>query len=195
MGLEAWFTICVLILVIAALVSNRMGMDIALLSGLIILMVVGVVDVHDVAAGFASEAVLMIAGLYVFAAGMQETGAFSEVARKLLGRPSSVMGAQFRLMAPVALMSGFMNNTPIVAMCIPLVKDWAKTQPPGDRAFPRLHCNQTRTGGPWQRYRFHNTTGVGPVLRCCRHRPALCHPRYRLDHVLLTVAASKADAR
>ncbi|MEE3001769.1 MAG: SLC13 family permease [Planctomycetota bacterium] len=127
MGLEAWFTICVLILVIAALVSNRMGMDIALLSGLIILMVVGVVDVHDVAAGFASEAVLMIAGLYVFAAGMQETGAFSEVARKLLGRPSSVMGAQIRLMAPVALMSGFMNNTPIVAMCIPLVKDWAKT--------------------------------------------------------------------
>jgi len=126
MGLEAWFTICVLVLVIAALISNRMGMDIALLSGLIILMVGGVVEVHDAVSGFASEAVLMIAGLYVFAAGLQETGAFTEVAKKLLGRPSSVMGAQFRLMAPVALMSGFMNNTPIVAMCIPLVKDWSK---------------------------------------------------------------------
>ena len=126
MGFEAWLTIFVLGLVIAALMSNRMGMDIALLSGLIILMVGGVVDVHDVASGFASEAVLMIAGLYVFAAGMQETGAFSKIARSVLGRPSSIVGAQFRLMAPVALMSGFMNNTPIVAMCIPLVKDWSK---------------------------------------------------------------------
>ena len=34
MGFEAWLTICVLGLVIAALMSNRMGMDIALLSGL-----------------------------------------------------------------------------------------------------------------------------------------------------------------
>ena len=41
MGFEAWLTIFVLGLVIAALMSNRMGMDIALLSGLIILMVGG----------------------------------------------------------------------------------------------------------------------------------------------------------
>lgn len=126
MGLEAWFTILVLALVVAALVSNRMGIDVALLSGLILMMAAGVVDVADAVSGFASQAVLMIAGLYVLAAGMQETGAVEIIANRLLGRPKSTPEAQLRLMAPVALLSGFMNNTPIVAMCVPLVRDWAR---------------------------------------------------------------------
>jgi di/tricarboxylate transporter len=126
MGLEAWFTILVLALVVAALISNRMGIDVALLSGLILMMAAGVVDVADAVSGFASQAVLMIAGLYVLAAGMQETGAVEIIANRLLGRPKSTPEAQLRLMAPVALLSGFMNNTPIVAMCVPLVRDWAR---------------------------------------------------------------------
>ena len=126
MGLEAWFTLAVLALVIAALVSNKMGMDLALLCGLILLMAAGVVDLDAAISGFASQAVLMIAGLYVVAAGMRETGAVEIIANRLLGRPKSTTEAQLRLMAPVAVMSGFMNNTPIVAMCIPLVRDWAR---------------------------------------------------------------------
>ena len=126
MGLEAWFTIFVLALVVAALVSNRMGIDVALLSGLILLMAAGVVDVAEAVSGFASQAVLMIAGLYVIAAGMRETGAVELIANRLLGRPKSTPEAQLRLMAPVALLSGFMNNTPIVAMCVPLVRDWSR---------------------------------------------------------------------
>ena len=126
MGPEAWFTLVVLTLVIAALVSNKMGMDLALLCGLILLMTAGVVDIEAAISGFASQAVLMIAGLYVVAAGMRETGAVEIIANRLLGRPTTTTEAQLRLMAPVAVMSGFMNNTPIVAMCIPLVRDWAR---------------------------------------------------------------------
>jgi di/tricarboxylate transporter len=126
MGLEAWFTLAVIAMVIAALVSNKMGMDLALLGGLILLMAAGVVDVEAATSGFASQAVLMIAGLYIVAAGMRETGAVEIIANRLLGRPTSTTEAQLRLMAPVALMSGFMNNTPIVAMCVPLVRDWAR---------------------------------------------------------------------
>lgn len=126
MGPEAWFTLAVIAMVIAALVSNKMGMDLALLGGLILLMAAGVVDIEAATSGFASQAVLMIAGLYIVAAGMRETGAVEIIANRLLGRPTSTTEAQLRLMAPVALMSGFMNNTPIVAMCVPLVRDWAR---------------------------------------------------------------------
>ena len=48
------------------------------------------------------------------------------IANRLFGRPKTILGAQLRLMAPVAVMSGFMNNTPIVAMYLPIVGDWAK---------------------------------------------------------------------
>ena len=41
-------------------------------------------------------------------------------------RIKSVAVAQLRLMAPVTLLSAFLNNTPVVAIFIPAVKAWAK---------------------------------------------------------------------
>ena len=60
------------------------------------------------------------------AAGLTETGATQRVAQRLLGRPKSVTAAQFRLMGPVALLSAFLNNTPIVVMYLPIVNEWAR---------------------------------------------------------------------
>jgi di/tricarboxylate transporter len=45
---------------------------------------------------------------------------------KLLGRPRTVAGAQLRLMLPVAVVSCFLNNTPVVAVMIPIVQRWAE---------------------------------------------------------------------
>jgi di/tricarboxylate transporter len=103
-----------------------MGMDVAILGGLVMLMLGGVVSVADATAGFASPAVLMLAGLFVVAKGVERTGAIRRFARGALGHPESVGGALFRMMVPVSVLSGIMNNTPIVAICIPIVRDWAR---------------------------------------------------------------------
>ena len=137
MGPEAWFTVGTIVLVILALISNRISVDVAMIGGLTLLMVGDFFfghlrdqyifsDFTRAISGFAHPALLMIASLFVVAAGLQETGGMEAVAQKLLGRPRSVAMAQMRLMAPVALMSGFMNNTPIVAMYLPIVNDWAR---------------------------------------------------------------------
>ncbi len=134
---EAWFTIVIIGLVIAALMTSRISVDVAMVGGLTLLMVGdfifgellgmdGVLSVPDAIAGFAHQAIMMIGALFVVAAGLQETGGMEVVAQRLLGRPKTILGAQLRLMAPVALLSGFMNNTPIVAMYLPIVGDWAK---------------------------------------------------------------------
>ena len=125
MAFEAWFTLAIIALIIVALISNRIGMDVAMLGGLVVLMATGIVSMDRGIEGFASQAVLMIAGLYVIAAGMRETGAIEIAANRLLGRPRSANEAKIRLLGPVALLSGFMNNTPIVAMCIPLIRNWS----------------------------------------------------------------------
>ncbi len=103
-----------------------MGMDVAILGGLVMLMLGGVVDVKEATAGFASQAVLMLAGLFVVAKGIERTGAIRRFAGSALGHPNSVPGALFRMMVPVSVLSGIMNNTPIVAICIPIVRDWAR---------------------------------------------------------------------
>ena len=98
----------------------------AMLAGLLLQVLVGAVEPDAAFAGFAHPAVISIAALFVVAAALRETGATTAVAPALLGRPESVLGAQFRLMAPVTLLSAFINNTPVVAMYIPLVRDWAR---------------------------------------------------------------------
>ncbi len=135
MTLEAWYTVGVILLVVVAAASNRVGLDTAMLGGLTLLLVGDALpdavigDVLPVAtgiAGFAHPAIVMIGALFVVAAGLQETGGMEVVAQKLLGRPRTVAGAQLRMMAPVAVMSAFMNNTPIVAMYLPIIGDWAR---------------------------------------------------------------------
>ena len=68
-------------------------------------------------------ALMMIGALCVVASGLQETGGIEVIANRLLGRPKSIIGAQLRLMAPGAVMGGFMNNTTIVAMYLQIIGD------------------------------------------------------------------------
>jgi di/tricarboxylate transporter len=81
---------------------------------------------RDAASAFGNEALLTIAALFVVAAGLTDTGALHWVTERLLGRPRSESETQVRLVFPVATMSAFINNTPIVAMFIPVVTDWCR---------------------------------------------------------------------
>jgi di/tricarboxylate transporter len=128
---QAWFVGLDLLLVVVALATNRVAVDVAMVGGLTLLLLGdalmgGIVDVSQAMAAFSNPALVLIGALFIVAAGLTETGAIEAIAQKLLGMPKGIGRAQSRLMLPVALLSGFMNNTPIVAMYLPIVQDWAK---------------------------------------------------------------------
>ncbi len=77
-------------------------------------------------AGFSSDAMLTVAVLFVVVAGLTQTGAMSMVSRQIIGQPKSVAAAQARLLFPVMGLSTFLNNTPCVAMFMPVVDDICK---------------------------------------------------------------------
>lgn len=112
--------------VVIAIATNRVAIEFAMLAGLVLQVALGTVEPTAALAGFAHPAVVSIAALFVVAAALRETGATRAIAPALLGQPASVFAAQLRLMAPVALLSAFINNTPVVAMYLPLVRDWAR---------------------------------------------------------------------
>ena len=60
------------------------------------------------------------------AEGISVTGALDWYMGKLLGNPTTEAGAQLRLMVPIAIVSAFLNNTPVVVVMIPIVQRWAK---------------------------------------------------------------------
>ncbi|MEX0885086.1 MAG: SLC13 family permease, partial [Phycisphaeraceae bacterium] len=80
----------------------------------------------DAVAGFGNEGLVTVAALFVVVAGLTQTGAMTMLVQPALGRSRSVASAQARLMLPAAGLSAFLNNTPIVAMLMPVVSDWCK---------------------------------------------------------------------
>lgn len=126
MSWEAWLAVAVVVLVIGLLALTRYSADLVLVGGVAVLLLAGVLTPAEALAGLSNEGMVTVAVLYVVAAGLRETGAIGWLVQGVLGRPRSVAHAQMRLMAPVTTMSAFLNNTPVVAMFLPAVNDWAR---------------------------------------------------------------------
>jgi di/tricarboxylate transporter len=58
--------------------------------------------------------------------GIRASGGVDLVVNRVLGKPKGERAAMVRLAAPVIALSGFLNNTPVVATMIPAVTRWAK---------------------------------------------------------------------
>ncbi|MGD8317684.1 MAG: SLC13 family permease [Myxococcales bacterium] len=126
MSAEGWITIGVIVAMVLVMAANAAGPDLVLVAGVTVLLLTGVIEPSEALSGFSNPAVITIAALFVVAAGVKETGGLDLAARVVLGRPRSLAGAQLRMMFPVAGLSAFLNNTPVVAMFVPLVTSWAR---------------------------------------------------------------------
>lgn len=126
MAWDAILTLISLGAVLGTLVMTRVSPDLVLMSALAFLLVTGILEPVQALAGFGNPGVITIATLYVVAAGLKETGAVQWIARRMLGHPKTGRGAQLRMIAPTGILSGFMNNTAVVAMFIPAIQDWAQ---------------------------------------------------------------------
>ena len=128
---EAVVALVVVGVVFVALARNVAPPDVVLPAGAVVLTSLSAVSdrfpsPRELAAGFGNEGLLTLAVLFVVAAGLTETGGLSLVAERVLGRPRTTASAQLRLMLPVAAASTVLNNTPIVAMFLPVVQEWSK---------------------------------------------------------------------
>jgi len=123
---QAWYTLAVVAACFGALSMSRAATDMIMIGGVMLLLVAGVLTPAEALSGMSNEGMVTIGMLYIITSGVQETGAMTGILARLLGRPRSVGIAQLSLMAPVAGASAFLNNTPLVAMFIGAVSDWAK---------------------------------------------------------------------
>jgi di/tricarboxylate transporter len=117
--------LCVLV-TLGVLVRGRVASDLAMAGGIVLLLLAGVLEPKEAFAGLASPSIITIAALLVVSQGVIETGLVQWIGPALFGRGRSVAVAQLRVMAPVAALSAFINNTPLVAMSIPVVEDLAR---------------------------------------------------------------------
>ncbi len=127
MNWEIWLTASLLILMSIFLVLERIEIEILLLGTLLILMLCGIVPPTEAFSGFANEGVITIAMLFVVVGAISNSGLLSKLESILLGKaPGSIALKTLRMMLPVAFVSAFINNTPVVAMLIPIIRSWTE---------------------------------------------------------------------
>ncbi|MFM7057070.1 MAG: SLC13 family permease, partial [Planctomycetota bacterium] len=125
MGWEAWLTIGVTIGVLIALSRERPA-DIVFMAALLVLALSGVLTVESAFKGFVSSSLLMVAALFIVTAGLKETGVVDLIGLRVLGPARTEFGGLLAISAFTLLTSAFLNNTPIVAMLIPVVLGWCR---------------------------------------------------------------------
>lgn len=116
----------VMVIMAGVLFRDRWGSDAVLLSTLTALLVPGIVTVPEALLGFSNSGLWTVMVLFIIAEAIDKTGAFGWYMTKLLGKPHGLAAAQVRLMIPIAIVSAFLNNTPIVVIMVPIVQQWAE---------------------------------------------------------------------
>lgn len=126
MAVEAYITLVSLFTFLALVLSGRMPADATLLLVMVALMVFGVLTPQEALAGFSNPALFVIASFYVVSSAVRESGALQWMVQRWLGRTQDLSKALPRVILPVSAVSGFISNTPVVAMFIPQLQDWGR---------------------------------------------------------------------
>ena len=83
-------------------------------------------DVELAVSGFGNTGLLTIGFLFAVVAGLELTGGTRLATGWFLDRAKTFREAQLRILIPVAAISGFLNNTPVVVALMPVVDDLCK---------------------------------------------------------------------
>jgi di/tricarboxylate transporter len=125
---QAWFTLGVTTLTVLALARDWVAPATAIMGGAILLLLAGVVGPGEAFSGFGNPAPMTVAALYILARAVEKTGLRNPLVYSLMGKGDGGRRTVSRLVIPAGLASAFLNNTPIVAMLIPVVLAWCQRQ-------------------------------------------------------------------
>jgi di/tricarboxylate transporter len=120
--IAAIITLLVIVGAIILFATELVSIDLTAILIMITLILFGVITPEEGVQGFSNNATITVAFMFVISAAMLKTGALQYLAHRL----SSVFRNNFHLgllmmMLLIAVVSAFMNNTPVVAVFIPVV--------------------------------------------------------------------------
>ncbi len=126
MDWQGWFALSLAGLALILMSVGRFGPHLVMMGVLVVLSASGIVTADQALMGFSNSGLITVVAMFVVAAGIHHSGGVDLVVHHLLRSPKSVRSAQARIALPVSLLSGFLNNTPVVATMIPAVHAWSR---------------------------------------------------------------------
>ena len=115
MDWQGWFSLGLALVALLLMSSGRFAPHMVMMAALVVLSASGIISADQALAGFSNSGLITVVAMFVVAAGIHHSGGVDLLVNHLLRSPKSVRSAQARIALPVALLSGFLNNTPAVS--------------------------------------------------------------------------------
>jgi di/tricarboxylate transporter len=122
MGFDAYITIFVIALAVALFITELITIDLVSILVMVVLILTGVISPEEGVQGFSNNATITVVFMFILSATVLKTGSLQYVAYKL----SNTFRYNYKLgmvlmMVLIAVISAFVNNTPVVVIFIPVI--------------------------------------------------------------------------
>ena len=124
---------------VVALIYDRMRPGMILFSVVILFFCAGILTPKEVLEGFSNKGMITVALLFLVSEGIRKSGVLERLIFAMLPqKKSTVAGANVRVLPVIAFISAFLNNTPVVVIFAPIIKNWARRMklPPAKFLIP-----------------------------------------------------------
>jgi di/tricarboxylate transporter len=112
----------ILVFTLVFLVSEKISVDKTAIGIMILLALTGILTPAEAVAGFANPAVITVAAMFLLSHGLIRTGAVDVLTELVLKFSRGKRKSAFIIiLVAVAVLSAFINNTPVVVLFIPIV--------------------------------------------------------------------------
>ena len=126
MQVQEIIVLIVTLFIIFALYKEKFPPALTFFMGVGFLLVIGILNPKEMLGGFANDSIITIMLLLVVCGVLNKSALPDQFFHKIFGNVDKMSTFLFRMMLGVALLSAFLNNTPIVAFLIPFVYTWSK---------------------------------------------------------------------
>ena len=122
-------TLATVLLALVCFVGEWFPADVTAIVVMVVLMTTGLVTPDEGISGFSNPATVTVLAMFILSAGIARTGAVQVVSNGFVKWGGKQIPQQILVMgAIVAPISGFINNTAVVAVFLPIIEDWCRKQ-------------------------------------------------------------------
>ena len=127
MTIQVALVLIALVFMIVTLVLDYMRPGMILFFFFFFFLCAGLISPVEIFAGFSYKGVITVALLFLVSEGVRKSGALSSIIKKLLPvKKTTIFKSHLRILPSVAFISAFLNNTPVVVIFAPMIKQWAE---------------------------------------------------------------------
>ena len=127
MSFSVVFVAFCLVFMIWALIADKLKPGLILFTCVVLMLCAGILSPKECLEGFSNKGMITVALLFLVSEGVRRSGILERIILGMLPKEqTTVTRANARLLPTIAALSAFLNNTPVVVIFAPIIKNWAR---------------------------------------------------------------------